>query len=157
MDWLVLLVSVVSLLPGSIFARQPCNGDLISAENLLFVDYLRSQAYQKNLFGWKKRTASEDYIRELTSLTLNDECHDAGLSDRLKVLEGRFSQCGNCDVQQQCGCNFDGKFLAIQAEMRRQKAMIQRLFSQVLLLSQQSCSGKLFYRITQAMFHQYPK
>lgn len=158
MDWALLLVSIVIAFAESSARdeKKPCtrslrDGNLLrsNAENLLFLDYLRNQANQNNLFGWKKKLATDDYqkkLRSLRSLDTVDECEDSDVTDRIKVLEEKYLQCGTSDDQpcQSCaeGCNFDTRFVAIQAELRRHKVIIQRLVSQVVLLSQhQPCSG----------------
>lgn len=124
-----------------------------NAENLLFLEYLQSEAAKGDLYGWKAILQSDEFQQKLDSLRsgittlpgeLDQDCgvevDESVLIDRISSLESRFSSCGGggfeCGMACGSGCELnDQKLMVLQAELRRQRMMIQRLYSQVIILS----------------------
>ena len=109
-----------------------------NADNLLYLEYMRKQAQGDDEF--KLYAGTDEYQQRLNQLrTINTGC---GVVDC--VLE---TSCGsNCNSN----CEIYGQKIEIfQAELKRQKLMIQRLYSQILVISQSgsSCDCKKFFQI----------
>lgn len=120
-----------------------------NAENQLFLEYLRRQASENDLYGWKSVMDTDDYQGRLNEIRVVNENCDSGddVFERINVLEGRLSNCGetvNCGRSCATNCDDGGKWITLQNELRRQKLMIQRLYSQILVLSQNNnnCDSK---------------
>ena len=116
--------------------RSPCqqrqNIDLVrqNADNLLYLEYMRKQALEDDEF--KSYIGTDEYRERLNQLRSIDT-----------------AECGadNCGLETSCGtscntnCEIYGQKISIfQAELKRQKLMIQRLYSQILVISQSSSS-----------------
>lgn len=124
--------------------RQDPNYLRQNAENLLFVEYLRRQAAENDLYGWKSVMDTDDFQGRLDEMrTVSENC-DSGddVYDRINLLEGRLTTCG-----ESVSCGSGSSYITLQNDLRRQKLMIQRLYSQILALSQagsSNCRGKHF-------------
>lgn len=144
-----------------------------NAENILFLEHLRRQAAEGDLYGWRSQLGTEEYqarLDDLLSMGTSTECGSSSctsecatsecsssscsssscedssmLIDRISVLEGRCGE-SSCGGEMSCGggCEMYGqRMLILQAELRRQRLMIQRLYQQVTIISQSSsCRGK---------------
>jgi len=150
-----------------------------NAENILFLEHLRRQAAEGDLYGWRSQLGSEEYqsrLDDLLSMGTSSECGSSScgtsdcatsecsssscsssscedssmLIDRISVLEGRCGE-SSCGGEMSCGggggCEMYGqRMLILQAELRRQRLMIQRLYQQVTIISQSSsCRGKRYF------------
>lgn len=134
-----------------------------NAENMLFLEYLQSEAAKGDLYSWRSLFESSDYKNKLESLRASlttmstDASEDCGIEreestildrtllDRLSTLETRFASCGsNYECSSGCGSSncemYDQKLMVLQAELRRQRMMIQRLYSQIIVISSSSSS-----------------
>ena len=83
-----------------------------------------------------------------SSCCSSNSCYEDSsmLMDRISVLEGRCGE-SSCGAEMSCGgggCEIYGqRMLILQAELRRQRLMINRLMQQVTITSQRSsCRGK---------------
>lgn len=108
--------------PDLNFVRQ-------NAENLAFVEYLRRQAAENDLYGFKSIMGSDDFqgrVDEFRSI-------DCGID------ETPLYPTPNCNTN----CEYNSQQMIIfKNELQKQRALIQRLYSQVLALSQVSCTSK---------------
>ena len=147
MKWfLTLLCCCVTLAATTNYPnRSPCQQakqdlDLVrqNADNLIYLEFMRKQAQGDN--DWQSYAGTDEYQHRLQDLrSANTGCG--------AVVE---SPCGEAPCGSNCGssCQFYGDKIAIlQAELKRQKLMIQRLYSQILTISQSSnCdSSKEFF------------
>lgn len=121
-----------------------------NAENQLFVEYLRRQAADNDLYGWKSVMGSDDYQGRLNEMrVVTENCDNiVDVPERINVEE-RLTSCG----ETVCSDN-SGRWIAIQNELRRQKLMIQRLYSQILVLSQtnNNCNSKFILILNLTLF-----
>lgn len=117
-----------------------------NAENLLYLEYLRQQAASEDV-GWRSQVETDDYQNRLDELrTVNTGCSmEATVDDSFEST----SSCGQttCETVSSCGQNceiYASRLVVFQTELKRQRLMIQRLYSQILAISQtgSSCDCK---------------
>lgn len=131
-----------------------------NAENMLFVEYMRRQAAANDFMGYRSQMDTDDYQSRLDEVRSMAECGmdnggDPALNDRLGMLEERIISCGqtdssysNCGTSCNTNCEFYGqKINSFQIELRRQRLLIQRLYSQILVISQSKpeCDRKMIF------------
>ncbi len=114
-----------------------------NAENLLYLEYLRQQAASEDV-GWRSQVETDDYQTRLDELrTVNTGCTlEATVDDSFEST----SSCGQttCETVSSCGQNceiYASRLVVFQAELKRQRLMIQRLYSQILAISQTSSTS----------------
>ncbi len=123
-------------------AAAPCPKQSIelvrkNADNLLYLEYMRKQAQDDDNFqSW---TGTNEYQQRLNELQYGN-CETES-----SVVCPSAPSCGsNCGSS----CESYGPKIALfQAELKRQKLMIQRLYSQILVISQtkSSCDCKKLF------------
>lgn len=135
MKWFLILCCVTLAAGANYPVRSPCqrqNLDLVrqNADNLLYLEYMRKQAQGDD--EWQSFAGTDEYQERLNELrSVNMEC---GMVESPCAEASCGSSCGSgCEV-------YADKIASFQAELRRQKMMIQRLFSQILTISQTSSS-----------------
>jgi hypothetical protein len=135
MKWFLILCFVTLAASANYPARSPCqkqNIDLVrqNADNLLYLEYMRKQAQGDD--EWQSLMGSDEYQQRLNELrSVNTGCG---------AVE---TPCG----ESSCGSEFYGDKVAVfQSELKRQKMMIQRLYSQLLSQST-SCGSKKLKKI----------
>lgn len=124
--------------------RQDLNWVRQNAENLLYLEHMRRQASRDD--EWQSQMESNEYQTRLNELrSINVGCGMPPMEETPAC--GESIPCGyngcnsNCEIYGQ-------KIAAFQAELNRQRLMIQRLYAQVLSYSQNSnsCGCKICFR-----------
>ena len=129
-----------------------------NAQSILFLEHLQRKATEEDLYEWKTFLASDDYqmrLRQIESEAHGQPIDDCGsqdvlsptmIMDRLAMLEERLVVCsgggpiaaGPCfgpNQGPQGGEILMRKMTLMQNELRRQRAMIQRMNMQMSYLS----------------------
>jgi hypothetical protein len=142
MKWFLILCCVTLAACANYPARSPCqrqNLDLVrqNADNLLYLEYMRKQAQGDD--EWQSFAGTDEYQERLNELrSVNMDC---GMVESPCAEASCGSSCGSgCEV-------YADKIASFQAELRRQKMMIQRLYSQILTISQTSSSCGSKYKV----------
>lgn len=119
--------------------RQDLDWVRQNAENLLYLEYMRKQASSDD--EWQSQMESSDYQIRLNEMrSMNEGCVTPPIE---MPICGESMSCGTTSCNS--NCEFYGQQIAtFQMELKRQKLMIQRLYSQVLIMSQSgsSCNRK---------------
>ena len=123
--------------------RNDVNWVRQNAENLLYLEYLRQQAGSEDA-GWKSQVSTDEYQTRLDELrTINTGCDSSVTVDESFESSSCSQSCGSTCSQ---GCeNYGSRLVVFQAELKRQRLMIQRLYAQILTISQSStCESKKY-------------
>jgi hypothetical protein len=114
--------------------KNPCqqkpNIDWVrqNADNLVYLEFMKKQAQGDS--DWQSVMGSNEYQQRLNELrSMNTGCGT--------VDTGCLPEAPSCE----CPSNCDSKYLILREELKNQKKLIQRLYSQILVISQSSGSS----------------
>lgn len=143
MKWWLLLffatLAVATYPPPQKSSCQQANINWVrdNADNLLFLEHMKQQASSQNLYDWQTVSKSSDYQTRLEDIRTSTDC--SRVVEDFDISETSVSCGSRCD---------DNRLVIFQAELKRQRLMIQRLYSQIVVLQStretSRCEGKSF-------------